>query len=264
MDKLQEILNYYKDNLQDKEIELYAGRKGQLIHLALDFNSDHLKHLMGLHKLKDKSYWADDSSSRLLKKIQNGELTLDRVSRSSQFPLIESRLECIFKIKDVITKAQQISKSNDGKFLNIDADYMLSYKDERLGNIHLFLKENGKNRVVPVSIFNCYHDNYLKVQCPKWTVLSKDKVEQQNKSRQENTTEELKKSAKRQLSMQEQVADISERSKIVSEASQILEKRQVEHVEQVRQAEQVRQVQQVGQVRQAQNRQSKKTKIRTK
>lgn len=268
MDKLQEILSYYKDNLQDWEIELYAGRKGRQIHLSLDFNLDHLKHLMGLHKLRDMSYWANDSSSRLLNKIENGELTLDSISRSSQFPLIKSRFDCVFKIKDMVTNARQISKSRNGAFLGIDADYMLSSKDERLGNIHLFLKAKKDNKLIPVSIFNCNHNKYLEVPCSKWTILSKDKIENSSVEQQskQNTKENKTtiNSDNREQSVeqgnnhskdyvrktpQEQEKELILSNKVNSEAVRAVEdkQRQIQQAVQVKPAEQVRQVEQVGQ-----------------
>lgn len=268
MDKLQEVTKYYKDNLKKQKYELYAGRKGQQIHLSFDFDIAQLKHLMGLHKLKDMPYFAEESSNNLLRRIEKGELSIDKISSSSQFSKIKSRLECVFKINEMITTARYIYKSKDGCFHGINADYMLSYKDNNLGNIHIFLKENGNNQIVPISIFNCDSDRYNNIKCARWTILSKDKIRQNdntkentlNQSQQTESAENKNINAFEKKSEEMQAMEIIESNKIKAEATRIVDERnrQNQQVAQVRQAEQDKPIQQIKPVAQVRSVQTEK------
>lgn len=257
MDKLQESVKYYREHLQGKEIGLCAGRKNEAIDLLVDFGLEQFKHLAGLHKLEDMPYIAKDKSRRLIERIEHGEITSDKISRSEYYPQVIERLECINHIKSIITESKYIYKSPKKSFYNIEADYMLSQKDELLKNIHLFLKEDQKGHVVPVSILSCATDKFNNFPCSRWTILAKDKIEQQNKSRQdENTKKENTSKTSQQLGNEDNKSfcayeeksddgiktEIRMSNKVNAEATQIVDERnkQSQLIEQNKQADKER------------------------
>lgn len=136
---------------------------------------------------------------------------------------------------------------------------MLSNKDEKLGNIHLFLKKGSNNKIVPVSILNCDHNKYLEVPCSQWTILPKERIEQQNKNRQEeNTKKENTSNSSQQLGNEDNKSfcayeeksddgiktELRMSNKVNAEATQIVDERnkQSQLIEQNKQTEKVNQV----------------------
>lgn len=247
MDELQKSVKYYRENLQRKEINICAGRKNEAIDLHVDFGLEQFKHLAGLHKLEDMPYIAKEKSRRLFERIENGEITSNAISRSEYCSQVLERLECIRHIKSIITEAKYIYKSPKKSFYNIDADYMLSKTDESLINIHLFLKEDRKGHVVPVSILSCATDKFNNFPCSRWTILSKDKIEQQSVIRQDENTKE-------KTNDEQIIVSIANLSKIDKEArnnvTNGMELQSADHTQQVRQVEQAEQVQPARQVEQ--------------
>lgn len=174
-DLLYEAAVYYKENFENKRFHLRAGKSGVLLEFDIFFSSDHFKHLIGLHKLKDIPQ-TKSTSSILYRRVLNRELTLSNIKFSLYYYFIEDRLNFFEELKSVLFSKHLMIKSLKGEFNKILADFMLTKKDDRYGYAHLFLREAEKEFAVPVTFFTRENNTYLRNNPNKWTVLSIEEI----------------------------------------------------------------------------------------
>ncbi|MBQ7913393.1 MAG: hypothetical protein IJ308_06620 [Clostridia bacterium] len=166
---------FYKTNFEGKKFHLKAGRKCVLLEFDILFSSDHFKHMIGLHKLKDISQLRY-SSSKIYRQILNKELAFTDISFSIYYYLIENRIMFFEELKNILASKELMVKSLHGNFNTIEADYMLSYKNEEYGYVHLFLKQKNEGTVEPITFIIHDNNDYLKNNPNKWTVLSIEEI----------------------------------------------------------------------------------------
>lgn len=133
------------ENILEKNYLIKLGIKRTLIEINLKFSEDDFHHLIGIHKLKDLSI-AREKRSSVFKKILNGDITLEKISKSNYFADIEERLKYFSKIEtyldsnDLIVNFANASKKDS----IIDADFLLSIIDNDK-NIYFFIKKTENN-----------------------------------------------------------------------------------------------------------------------
>lgn len=188
MDKLFEVANYYKENLDGKKFHLQAAKKGKLIDLEIVFGAEHFKHLTGLHKLTDIQ--ATQAKSEILyHRILNKEISMDNINSSSHLSEMGDRLEVFNKLKETLLSPNLMLKSSHGRFRGVTADFLLVQQKDK-NNIHLFLKGDNEGIVIPVTYFQRQDNVYLRTDSARWTVLS---VEEVKKSAQQDQMQQRQK-----------------------------------------------------------------------
>lgn len=177
MDKILEVAKDYKENLDGHKFHLVAGKNKRLLDLQIIFGKEHFKHLIGIHKLTDLPYARMDSDM-LLHRILNGEIGYSDFAKSEHFYKMAKRIENFDKIKDTLFSSKLMVKSNHRNFRMIEADVMLSKKDETNANLHLFLKKDNLNRiVVPVTFIKQKNDYYFNMKdTARWTVIYVEEI----------------------------------------------------------------------------------------
>jgi len=188
MDKLFEVANYYKENLEGRKFLLKAAKKGKVIDLEIIFSAEHFKHLVGLHKLNDIPSM-QRKSEILYRQILEGKTKYDDIRCSKHLSEMGDRLEVFNKLKETLLSPNLMLKSSHGRFRGVTADFLLVQQKDK-NNIHLFLKGDNEGIVIPVTYFQRQDNVYLRTDSARWTVLS---VEEVKKSAQQDQMQQRQK-----------------------------------------------------------------------
>ena len=178
-DKLFDAANHYFKEMEGKTFLLKAGKKGEILNLKIYFGAEHFKHLIGLQKLQDRPSVLRKSEI-VYKEILDSKITFDKIKSSKYLHLMEDRLNCFEKIKEVLFNSKIMSKSKHGEYKSIKADFLLLKKDEQEGNIHLFLSNTKNGITIPCTFFTRQDEKYLK-DTIKWTVLNVSEISKEEK-----------------------------------------------------------------------------------
>lgn len=189
MDKLYEIAKFYEENLDNRRFLLKAGKKGKILELNILFTSEQFKHLVGLHKLEDIPE-TKFGSRRIYRNILNGDLKYETIKSSKYYEQIEKRLEYFFGLKTTLFSNELMIKSLKGDFYKIIADFMLTKKDSKYGNAHLFLKNTEESIVLPVTYIIQEDNRYLENMPNKWKVLSVEEIVESDEIKEKNALKE--------------------------------------------------------------------------
>ena len=167
---------FYKTYFEGRKFHLRAGKRGVLLEFDILFSAERFKHMIGLHKINDIAQ-VKYSSSKLYHQILNKELTISNISISKNYYSIKNRLIFFEELENILNSKELMIKSLHGKFNTIEADYLLSYKDNKYGYSHLFLKRINQEICVPVTFFIHNNNDYLRNNPDKWKVLSIEEIE---------------------------------------------------------------------------------------
>lgn len=175
MDKLYEIVEFYKKELDRRKFHLIAGKKGKLIEFDIRFGAEHFKHLFGLHKLTDIPSMRDKSKS-IYQGILTGNIVYNDIRKSKYFDTIVERLNNFKVLKKIFNTKELLIKSLYGSFNKIIADFMLTDRESEGKFIHLFLKEEEPGYTTPVTFIVNRDNKYLQNNPNRWTILSINEV----------------------------------------------------------------------------------------
>ena len=185
MDKFQEAAQYYKENLENKEFLIKAGKKQNTIEMVLKFDANNFKHLLGLHKLKDLPIH-NNTSVYIYKQALDGDLTYEQISKSDYFKDIEPRFKYFSYIKEIVLTSKILQKSRKGMFYSIKADILIT-KNIDLCFINIFGKKLNKDDVVvPVSFFPSDTPHYYAGESNRWTILSVEEIQKEEEKKENN------------------------------------------------------------------------------
>lgn len=175
MDKLYEIAEFYKKELDRRKFHLVAGKKGKIIEFDIRFGVEHFKHLFGLHKLIDIPSMRDNSRS-IYQGILRGNIVYGDIQKSKHFDTIVERLNNFRVLKGILNTKELLIRALYGTFNKIIADFMLTDKDSENKFIHLFLKEVEPGYTTPVTFIVNSNNKYLQNNPNRWTILSINEV----------------------------------------------------------------------------------------
>ena len=179
MDRLLECTRLY-NNLLDIKFKVILGRKNVETPLTISFSKDEYHHLIGLHKLKDRSNIRTKKRSVIFDEILNGNISYSSISNSAYINEIDERLEAILHIGDffngeINNTFFRFYSRNLPFYSSIDADYLIHYTNSA-DNIYLFLKKDTLTTdFKPNSIFFKKSSSYEQGQT-RYTLLSLSKV----------------------------------------------------------------------------------------
>jgi len=152
------------------------GRKGKTREFTLTFNPFDFHHLAGLHKLADISV-IRGNRERIFKNIISEKITYEMISKSLDFPLIESRLNYLYKLQEFMDSNSIIFnyEKRNNVYSNIDAVYLLQNEIDKTIN-YLFIDKNNDGTFFGRSFFPQEQKDYTIAQ-QKWTLLYKEKTD---------------------------------------------------------------------------------------
>ena len=143
MDKLKICADAF-NKLFDIEYRCIIGRKSKTREFLLLFDAYHFHHLLGLHKLSDMPELRKNRE-RVFKEIIAGKLMYEIIRQSIDFPIIESRLDYLYRLEEFMDSNDIIfnyDKRNDPS-TKIDAVYLL--QNEIDGNTTYFFIDRNKD-----------------------------------------------------------------------------------------------------------------------
>lgn len=165
MDTLNEALKAYQTLLR-KDYCLKLGTVSQeVMQIVFFFLPEHFIHLSGICKLADLADIANTRSKKnLYQRLMSGDISYTYLQSSSFFSEINQRLN------DLILLPGLLENLRSGKVIirfnpaiagtRINADFLI-YKKEIELIYHLFLKEHGGSRFVPISFFSRSSPKFL-------------------------------------------------------------------------------------------------------
>ena len=195
-DTLYEIAEFYKKNFENRKFHLTAGNaKRELLEFDVHFTADQFKHLTGLHKLTDIKP-LQRASYRVYNDILNRQITMQDIKKSKYLTNETTKRIEYFKVLNQILQAKKsMIRSVEGLFFTIQADYMITKPDVDGQYAHLFLKKNIGNQdlTFPVTFIIEPSTRYLGKIKERWTVLSVEELERDEKQAEtENVLERIK------------------------------------------------------------------------
>lgn len=138
------------------------------ISFKLFFNPNNFVHLLGLEKLRDITYFKNNSSGNLFKLITEKQIDDSAISKSQYYSIIKSRIDYFKYLPDLLT----FDKSNK---IIVDFDFdklpfttklhntkFILYK--RIGNVYIHLTIGNKKTLYPETFIVEQSSQYLSEQ----------------------------------------------------------------------------------------------------
>lgn len=156
------------DYFLDKEIVLKFGHKGKLDIVNVVFDVSNFHHLAGLHKLTDLPQISKRSARKVFQEILDGKITLNDISKSTFFNLIEERLDILtdlprtFSNKGIGYKFLKQSRSWRANQSKIRWKYLLEFQNNKHKSGYIFFNQyrNLNSKYVAISDFMKKDKNY--------------------------------------------------------------------------------------------------------
>ena len=160
---------------------IFGNKKREQQVITISASDEHFPHLIGLDKLTDiaDSIYRGKSKAKIVAGIQNGEIKLSEIEKSSlyihgQFEhSIENRIKFFPLIKPIFDEGIDVGEASfiflkKKAYSKIDADYLLRLKirqDSKEYYLNLFLKKDKlSNDYIPISFFPRLNNDYEKTQ----------------------------------------------------------------------------------------------------
>lgn len=164
------------------EYHIVLGRKSKSHAIEIAFRPDNFYHLAGLHKLKKRYSFQQQTSKWVLSHILNGTLSVDTFSKDQNFLKVKERLHALCILEKVLDSDQTQFYLYDRRKIffptKITADYLAKGS---VGNevviFSFFIRDDNKycaNSIFPESTYD-----YSQKQM-QYTVLLKNKIQRNN------------------------------------------------------------------------------------
>lgn len=183
MDKLQQTASNYSTIL-NKQYYFEIARKQKMLCFTLSFERADFYHLAGLHKLTDiAALQGEPNKSKVFDNILNGSVSYDLIKRSRFYSKMNTRLELLSNLENMLDSNQIVFKYMDAKnqFSRIEADCLLE-NAFNMNIVFLFLTDRNKNQTLNVPVMCCRSFfpmekyDYARSQ-PIYTLLKKVKID---------------------------------------------------------------------------------------
>jgi len=160
-DLLKEAFEYYDKFLNRKSFLITYGKKGSFpVSVLVKFSSANFKHLFGFQKLNDIALH-NISPSSLYHDVKMGKITLKDLQKSVYYSDCQERLKNYFRILQILKTGKVIFKSDNGKFIGIEADYLMYIFDTSYFYHLFFRKSKLNNNYFPISFFPRGNIDYI-------------------------------------------------------------------------------------------------------
>ena len=169
--KYQKLLN--------SQYNFIVGYKNEEFHITLTFTDYEFHHLAGLHYLNDIRYIRSTSRAKIFKKIIQGSINDNYLSKSLKYNDIIQRINNIVKLESFLDSNKIVFKFNKSADPNsvIDADFILKSNEDKI-NTYFCIEERLDGTYFGKSIFsrNETEKDYTKghTLC---TILYKEKID---------------------------------------------------------------------------------------
>lgn len=181
MDLLMECASSFQ-KLMDYEYKFTLGRKGKLTEIRLGFSDTDFHHLVGLHKLKDIDI-ARSNRSTIFRRILNGHITYNTLTKSRFFSEIQSRLHSFPNLESLLDGDQLVFRYNKKlyPYSSIESEFLLKMGDGiLLGITFLFLDRSEQQVYFCRSFFPMERRDYTEGQM-QYSLLKKEKYNLKSK-----------------------------------------------------------------------------------
>lgn len=175
MDLLISCASAYQ-TLMNYEYHFVIARKGRLKEFILNFSETDFHHLAGLHKLKDLSI-ARANRNIIFRQIFKGQLTYASLTKSQLLPKIQSRLQALPTLENMLDGEQQIFRYNRHiyPYSSIESEFLIKMGEETIfGTTFLFLDQSKNGLYFCRSFFPIDRTDYTIGQM-RYTLLKKVK-----------------------------------------------------------------------------------------
>lgn len=159
---LQSISEAYQ-KLLDYKYRVVIGKKGKTEEFYIIFDKDEFHHLVGLHKLVDKTEFATKKASDIFEKCLNGDYKNEYYMSSVYISQSLSRIPVIMNYDKIMQNPNKYYRFRKYNGSHIKFDYFLEFNEEVFGNAgYIFLKELKRHRTQYITI-SCFirDENYL-------------------------------------------------------------------------------------------------------
>ena len=167
--------------LLDIEYHCIIGRKNNKKEFILAFSSYDFHHLAGLKKLSDVQV-VQRNRERVFKDILSCHISLETLSKSTAFPLIEKRLWCLKNLEEFMDSNTIIFSYDTRKnpYSNVEGSFLL--QNDIDGDTAYFFLDEGNGSYFGRSFFIKDERDYTIGQS-KWTLLYKEKTNKRTQER---------------------------------------------------------------------------------